>query len=558
MRPLLFLSLSQLRNSVKRSLTSAKRLISLVVFIAYMYLVALRPFTQRNPAIPHSPLHLVFPPVDILVAASFALGLAVTLILFASVGVQRSGFRSADVDVLFPTPVDPRAVLVLRMVRENLVGLIFPLVFALIGGSTVGAQLRGIFTQTGVPRGAESTYTWLILGYVSVQAFWVAAGYAFTLWAYQDGRPKWCGRLANWGFVAALTAIAIALGLIVRSPDLSAKLFLDAGLSGPLRALFPTATALSVIGTAALTGNYAGAGVCLVGLWGGTLLMMWLASKNVSWMYEQTALSVSAVESTRSAMRAGDMMAAFTQRAREGKLKKRRLPFIERLRWHGPLAVVWRDMIISLRTSLTSFLFFLVFGLVYTAVPALLGGREEGILTQAGLFVAPFITWTTVFAYNRTGFLDLLRRVDVDKALPFSLVQLLIAHSALRNFLACLLGWTMLIVPVVVSSSNFHAAASVAIALPAFAFLISGCVLLFMLIFPDMEDPSQRMLRELLTMALMVLALTPGIVAGALVLLVAESAFFAAALAASVTFVVVGALLFLACGELYAVHNPNE
>jgi len=555
MRALLFLTLNQLKNSIRRSLTSATRLIALLVFVSYYYFALMRGVWAGQRELTQSPYKFDFPPVEILTAIAFGVGLLVTFLFWSTVGVQRGSFRSADVDMLFPTPISPRLVLAVRMIRENIVSLLLPFIVVIFSGPALKAPLQAIFKQAGIPHGAGSVYGWMILAWIINQMMWIAIGYAFTLSTYQEGKREWLGRLINWSCLLGLVGVAAYIGLAMQG-HATTRTFLDMANAGPLRYAIPSATAISLIATAPLTGAYAVAGLAIAGCLGVTAVAIAIAMKHVGAMYEFAAMSASAAESTRDALKAGDMLVVFRQKAAQGKLKLRRVGWVERLQWRGAWAVAWRDLIIMLRTSAPSLVFFLVLALLYTVLPAAFSKNRD--VTIIGLVTAPLITWISVWSYSRSSFIDLLRRVDSDKSLPLSLLQLVLAHSIMRNLAAVGIGWLICLAVMIMNPPVAMGAVAIAIALPAFAFLVSGSVLLFMLIFPDVEDPSQRTLRELLTTFLMFVAIIPGAVAGGLVLLVGEKMYVVAALAASVTNVLVVALLYLACAELYAAHNPNE
>ncbi len=75
-----------------------------------------------------------FAVVDAVVFSVFA---AMSIFLLVSILSPRGGFRQPDIDVLFPTPVNPRIVMFFRMFRDYLVTLLSPLLLAMFGGRLV-------------------------------------------------------------------------------------------------------------------------------------------------------------------------------------------------------------------------------------------------------------------------------------------------------------------------------------------------------------------------------------------------------------------------------------
>src|SRR6476646_3903349 len=137
MRPLLYLTFRSVSNGLKRSLTSPRRLIGLIFAISYYVFVFIRPmgtgFSGRQSDLPFD-FRFDLPPLHVLQAVAFG-GFALLTIMLAltTASIQRLSFRPADVDVLFATPLNPRLILIFRLIRDYLLALLFPLFFLLVG-----------------------------------------------------------------------------------------------------------------------------------------------------------------------------------------------------------------------------------------------------------------------------------------------------------------------------------------------------------------------------------------------------------------------------------------
>src|SRR5579862_3844065 len=118
MRPLVFLFTRSFANGVKRSLTSPKRTLSLIFFALYYIGLIMRPWepTAAPPRI--HVLSLSLPSRSVVDGVVFGVMSFASLIMMSGVLTYRGGFRPADVDVLFATPVQPRVVLAFRIVRD--------------------------------------------------------------------------------------------------------------------------------------------------------------------------------------------------------------------------------------------------------------------------------------------------------------------------------------------------------------------------------------------------------------------------------------------------------
>ncbi|GMV35673.1 MAG: hypothetical protein AMXMBFR61_01810 [Fimbriimonadales bacterium] len=557
MRPLLFLTFSQLRNSIRRSLTSVRRLIALLVAGAYYYWFIMRMFLRRDADLPVMPS--VQYPVEVASAVVFGLATLVTLFFLSLVGVQRSGFRPADVDMLFPTPVSPRAVVMFRIIRENFVALIYPLIFVLLGGAAFASLAKAWLRE--VPN--REALTWLpytaALSWLLVQATWIAAGHAFSLATANDRVSVWVKRTPAILAVSAAVALVAAVRRVVLMHGWSGDAFVQAFASGPIRYLYFPASAAAEIALAPLTGNYLGAGLAVLGYVLALAIVLHLALRFSSALYEQAALAVASSQPSETAMRSGDFMQYYSNLARQGKLKAGRLKWLRGLRWQGPKAVIWRDAIVSLRVSGHWYALGLVGMAAYAAFLLYIGatspqpGFAESQFMVAGM-IAFIATWTS----SRAGFIDLLRKVDANKALPFSMIHSLFAQSLVRNLSACTWAWMLCGIAALIEPGVSAVAISIAIAVLPLTYVVSSSVLVHLLLFPDLEDSSQRMIRELLTMLTMLVAVLPaGAVAVGLFALL-NGQVLVAATVASVVNVGVAALLLLLAAELYAGFNPSE
>ena len=130
MRPLVFLTLRSFLNGLKRALTSGRRLVSIVMFAAYYAWLSIGRFggaqTDTPQHMPGGNLHLAFPALSVLDGAVFGFFTAASIVLALGIFGYRGAFRPADVDVLFPTPVSPKLVLLFRIARDYLVTLLLP------------------------------------------------------------------------------------------------------------------------------------------------------------------------------------------------------------------------------------------------------------------------------------------------------------------------------------------------------------------------------------------------------------------------------------------------
>src|SRR5271165_4831663 len=82
-------------------------------------------------AMPASLPKLAYPVSQILDGVVFALFMLLSIGLILQLSSYNRTITAADVDVLFPTPVSPRIVMTLRVLRDYLAALLIPIIIGL-------------------------------------------------------------------------------------------------------------------------------------------------------------------------------------------------------------------------------------------------------------------------------------------------------------------------------------------------------------------------------------------------------------------------------------------
>lgn len=567
-RPLAFLLVRSVVNGVRRAVTSPKRIVGLAFFCLYYWSFFFRSFAPSpTPSLdlPPGTPHLQLPPAGTVDGIVFGIVGVLSLFLMANVLNYKGGFKGADIDVLFPTPVSPRVVMLFRIARDTLTTLLLPLIIAVLGRRGL-SPLFGTFFQN-YPKAGGDILRAGILAYLLVAFTWVCAGYAISLFVNRSDLRS--DRNAKWinGGLGALVLVLLAY--------IAARLRADFSLGTALLLTHDPFVRLVLAPVALATwfvmGTFEGQlGIASIGLLGLTLLIalsLRVALTQVGWMYDQAAVrGFESGPNLRDLQRRGDMMGIQAARARQGKVRPGRIARgISRLKVRGPLALVWKEAILQARGALSGFVFL---GSIFLAATGLImwtftdsGTGRPPHTVVAGwmmLFMQGMMVYVACVATAQSGFIEFLRRVDVQKPLPFppsttvlwEVVAKAIAPSALC-VLAALVG--VAIIPDVWP----QAIAGVLVA-PSFAVLLSAVVLVVVLLFPDVEDPTQRMFRGLMLLLGIVVCASFGI--GALVLGVlwlGLSPVLVAPLSVAINLgIAVG--LSVAAGELYVGYNPSE
>ncbi|RYG19800.1 hypothetical protein EON82_21010, partial [bacterium] len=481
-----------------------------------------------------------------------------SMMLMASVLSYKGGFKAADVDVLFPTPVSPKVVLLFRIARDTLATLLLPLFVALIGYRSAAPTVAPLFRD--YPKQGGDIVRALILGYLMVSLVWVCIGYAASLFVnrsdLQSDRNR---KLINAGLAVFIFSILGYVAVRFRTePNLTT--LIDVAHNPFIRiALAPVTLATwAVMGS--FQGNALLALVGYVGLLVIAAIALWIAVSQVGWMYDQAAArGFNAGPDMRELQRKGDMMGMQAERARQGKIKHGRIARrIGRIAVRGPAALLWKEAILQARGSLSGLV---VLGAIFIATMAMVMWSTGSKPRAAGwvlLGAQGMMVYVLAMASAQSGFIELLRRVDLQKPLPFTPAVTVLWEVLSKAVAASVLGLVSALVGTAFAPSAWPFALSGVLMTPALAVVLSAVVLLVTVLLPDMEDPTQRMFRGLMLLLGVALSVLPG---GA-VLGVGVGVFHLSPLFVSVPIIAINVglslLLSTIAGNLYAGYNPSE
>lgn len=559
MRPLWFLTSRSLVNGLRRALTSPKRLITTAVIIIYYVWVVIRPMMSRGgvPGAAGMPglRQIDFPALGVIDAVVFALFAGLSLILALSLFGYRASFKPADVDILFPTPVRPRTVLLFRIVRDYLGTLIVPIFFLALSWQPLG--LSAIFRKVPHPETAGYAIRALWLGFILVSMGWVCMGYALSLYvnrndANSDRRKRTIAASLITAFVLVVAYVVLQITRLQSFSEFAALT-----QHGWLRAFFFTATPATWIVMGPLNGSWAesaiGAGLLILL----AVAALRLALAQAEWMYDQAAVRGFGSETMRKLQRSGDWTGIAAEAARQGKSKARRAGWYQGLRTPGFRALIWKDLLIQWRTVAGKILLFFIVSLFFVAMPFYAGVRSRHSIAIMIMIATGFATFMAAMMASQSGFTELLRRVDLQKPLPFS-AQTIVASEIIAKSLPPLLipifacGIATFLLP-----ASWNALLSGVVFFPTLAIVICAVVCVIALLFPEIDDPSQRGFRGLMTLLGLVVVGTPGALIFLGVGYLTKSPFWGSIPGAAVNLgVVVG--ISIVAGSLYAAFNPSE
>lgn len=558
MKPLIYLLVRSFVNGVKRAVSSPRRLIGLLFFLGYYALIFRPAWSGRGPSKPADLGRFDFPPIALIDATVFGLFVAVTILSALSLFGYRGGFKSADVDVLFPTPVSPKVVLGFRLVRDYLFTLVIPLVFWIVV-PRASSLWTGLFRDVPHPESAGQVGRTGMVSYLLLASAWVSVGYAMSLYFNRpneatERRRKWVG----WGLLALLVLV---LGWTAwqASRFQSVEELVRLTDHPLLRTVFFLATGATLLTTAPLHGDWLQAiagGAILVGT---IVLGVVLAMRQAGWMYEEAAMRADGQTQARDLQRKGDAYGLVAEMARRGKIKAGKKGWIHRVRWNGPAALLWKEYFLQLRTAKSIVLTFFIMAIGFSILTALIPSRPGSSVPK----ILPFfifqgaLLFICIASIAQSGFLELLRRVDLQKPLPFRPSTIVFFEVAAKSALPTLTAWIGCLAYLVTAPAQWPTIVAAAIVLPAAAIMLSAVYAMTFVLFPDVDDPTQRGFRGLIQMLGILICSAPPV--GLFVGLVAlDIPYPLAAVPVAGLNLVIAFAASVVAGHFYASFNPSE
>lgn len=560
MKPLLFLLTRTIFNGVKRALTSVRRLIGLVAFIGWYVFAFIRPFDRSEgktlSRLSNQSFQFDFPPAQVVEAGVFTIFLFLSMFLTMGILTYRGGFRPADVDVLFPTPVNPKVVLVFRMVRDYLITLVFPLLFAVMGYRPTSAGID-IFLKN-FPEYGPFAMKLVPIAWLLMAIAFVSIGYAASLFVNRsDLKSDRNSKIIIGTIMAMIVACSAQITLAFRDAP-TFETFIGLTYSPLLRGVFGVGSLATMVVSGPLTNQPWQAVAGLLGLLAIIVISFQVAMSQVTWMYDQAAVRGFSTDNVKQMQKAGDTYGVYAEMARTGKLKTGRIArFFAQWTTKGARALIWKELVLTTRSGLWQFIVFIPITVLMIGSVGLASNGDS--LRTAGwlyLVMLGMSVFMMSMGASTNGYLEMLRRVDLQKPLPFNsweTVLIEVVAKAIPTILISLLGMT---VGLALNVQLWqHAIAGLFLA-PTLAILICAVVFLVIILFPDIEDPTQRGFRGLMTMLGIALFCAPG------VLVYVGMSFVAGPIPGGPMAAVINIALALVAawfgGQQYATFNPSE
>lgn len=559
MKALIFLNVRQFVNGIRRAFSSGRRIIGLLFGLSYYVFVIFRPAYsgRQRPSIrtsgPTPDFHLLPGAVDSLVFGAFCF---ISLLMLLGVTTAQARFRMADIDCMFPTPVNRRIVMLGKFFRDSLVTILLPLfmmMFMVLPNRrlTQDATFAQLFKDLPSPL----IFRYGMMAYFISAITWVLIGYACSLYFNRplessEKARKWFTRGTSLFLLTVLCTITF---LTYRDPR--PETLIAIAQSPLMRAIFfiPTACTSIAMAPSAATPVTALLGIGMLFAIGGAAL--YLALRQDSWFYEIGALAASKMSDTQELARKGDTAGIWAAQARQGKVKVRQWRWIQRWRPRGTMAIIWREITVQSRV-----------GMFLTALPLLIAPMMLTPLfvtkmrepAKMALFVGVTVFTAFMSSMNATsGIYELLRRGDLQKPLPFSAARVVWFEVIAKTIPACLTITAITLASIAAGFNVFLVMLTVWPAAIAFALLLVSITMMVTLLFPDIDDITQRGFRGLMSLLGLVICAGPtfGVFLGLYFL---TKSFPLAAIVSMLPSLGIGMICANVSGGLYASFNPSE
>ncbi len=496
--------------------------------------------------------------VRVLDAVVFSAFLFITFFLALGSFSTRNSFRPSDVDVLFPTPVEPKLVLIFRIVRDYLLTLLAPIFFIIVGFRPAAMGVKSLQSAAENPDSVRQTMQVGVLAWLLVAFSWVCINYAASLFINRsDLASSRNRRLLGWGLGIIMISVC---GYIVwqASGFQNWKDWAELTENPGLRIFFFTATFATWMVHGVVNADALSLALGVGSLLTVIIVCIKLSMTQAGWMYDQAAVKGFDSADARKLQQSGDTIGLMAAQARQGRVKSGRAKWVSRWTLPGPRAILWKETIITLRSTFVLVILFAIISIFLTLVALVTGGDQNTkIVGSVYLIMQGLGVFMTSSALAQAGFIEMLRRVDVQKPLPFNFSTTILFEVLAKSIPPTLVAWLCSLIALFIRPSVWESVLAGIIALPFLAVVICSVTCLTTLLFPDFEDPSQRGFRGMMNFVGVVVACFPGVLVFGGLATIGITPILAAVVTAGLN---LGIAAFVASisGNQYAQFNPSE
>ena len=551
MKPLIYLELRQLVNSIKNTVRSPKRLIPMVLIAAWIgtWLVqsllllvgeAGRPTGPRLEVLAQVPIETV----ELVVFIFLSVGSA--LVVYGAFSSGLMVFSIAQIDFLFPTPISRRKVLCVKLVKDYLKYGLWIVFFFLFVGSPVCSGL-GV---SMMPDGLASIAAVLAL-VLTVLNLAHTINIVFTF-GYE--RLRQAGALIKAAIVLVpVSGAAWGLYHYLRFGGGFASVVsaVESPVTGAVFAPARWAGRLFLAPLTGITPEQWGQFGLLWLMAVGSFVLLLSRKENV---YEP-ALGVSVrFAQRRAAMRSRDFTDFRVTALREKGTRRAsgvRIPPFGR----GATAFLWKNLVLRYRLYRGQLALMVVIPLVIVVA---LNRAMPAEIKQNAPIVLAYIVWALSLAAQAEIRAD-LKYADIVKPMPIRAWKLILAQVGssalyLTGGVALFSGYLWLAVP----DARGEMLVVGALGTPFLGLANLAAVTIPSLLYPDTRDPTQNYLCGLFSFLLTLVASGPTVVAAVVMLVVLKTSAYAVLAAACVINILIAVAAIAAGGAVFRRFDPTS
>jgi len=515
MKPLVYLFVRSLVNGVKRAISSPRRLIGVLFFFGYYWLIFIRPLgnPSRNKSRTSESFDAIkgmgFPEIPIIEGVVFTIFMVFGILLMLTLTSYKVSFKQADIDTMFPTPVNPKIVMGFRLVRDYFLTLIFPLFIAVVSFRPLAELFSSLMTKD--PAKAQMLYVMGSLAWVLTALAWVCLGYAMSLFVGRsDETSEKRGKIISWA-IGLLVLSTWVYGFVVMKANPSGETFLALTKSPFLRIVYFIPTAATATVMAPISGQTLWGVVGLGSLVALTVGGLYLSFAQSDWLYDQASTKGGGLTNLKEMQRKGDFSGMQAEMARQGKIKRGRLAtWASRLTFRRGWALVYKEVLLFLRTQIVGTLILVVtLGFVSVAFLFIESEKSRPIIGALYLGMGGFMLMMMSLGIAQTGFLETLKRVDLIKPLAFRPVVFVFSEVVGKSLVMSVASVMPYLIGLCIKPTWWDLHLSGMIIAPSLVIMIASLGFLISVLFPDFEDPTQRGFRGLIMMLAIAIAALP-------------------------------------------------
>jgi hypothetical protein len=481
----------------------------------------------------------------------FVFGFFLVLAIFRFFSIFAMPFlaRPQDADILFPTPISPKAVLGHRLIFAYLGQLLLPILILVFAGVRGRSSVSHALANFSAEQMAQLKFT-LPLGYMLLTAFLIAVNYSIGLSINQDNaasrRRLKVASLALYSIVAILVGVSIWIGTSA-DPWSTA---LAASKSDTLRLIFFPISGPALFATAPLSDAWTLGWMGLASTVMLTGILLATAFRQAHRAYDMSARRLAGeITALGSGQRPQAGEALVLQRIRGGKKKPWRISWLEKARFSGARALVWSQLLCSLRSTFGISMIALVAIVSIVGVQAYVG-KEMRFMPALVLGIALMLSNNLSVALG----LETTSRLDLKRSLPIKPRSIIVAQSV-----GSLLPFIVPSFLLIVLASIFFTDGTLFLVAPLLAVSsLSGSFAqsVSAMFFPDPSDPTQTGMRAIVMMLTLLFVVGPPCVIFTIGVAVEHSfwGFCGAALYSAI----VGMVCLASATSAYSKFSPTE